>query len=588
MGQPLVASATRATFARAQVVWAPRPSEDASSEAERRPLLAPFPPYSAQASHAQPAMPPPRGGMWLTPLALPPPPLVPPRRGSEPLMRPLPSAKPPELEAFEDAHSEGEASSLWGNEPRPPILPWPTEPQGPRPNIVAAPSLAVVPVQPSSYRLGPPHDWPQFNARLGELCYLSAYPGDKRRDRCAAWLEGEPRLDGEFHRDISEMHGGQQDHWLISPTVAFGPIKKFRYGLGRQGEAVGVIVAHTTEASLAALSRGQAAGTCSDWDRRELLSRTLTAQHFLHSLVLGELFAHIDVLDLINHHGKMYAVVPLFVGPCPQELLALSQPLRKTLGRRMLLALSKTLRDMHSRRAVHFNVTLDNILLGHQEVVLGGFSAAHFIGPLGLPSDRTPAHEPPEMVLDDRRYDCSADIWALGMSVMRLLCGNTAFMTPPSVLQEWGLPAQVWRQYAGWYGATTDPVAPTPPRRGLKKVPSLASGLSALHAQLSQGYAAACATDRELAQFVLKNLLNPSADDRCQGDALVSAAARLSQATTVQENDELDGALSPRGPLALGPRQDLLERMGHILPLWRAEQTFTVPVGASVRRPSIG
>jgi serine/threonine protein kinase len=514
------------------------------------------------------------------------------RRGSEPWVRPITPAQPMNAEVLHDVGSEGRAALAWAPEHPQPLLPLALKPQGPRPAIVTMPTLGVVPAHPLGHRLCSPHDWPQFNARLGELCYLSAYPGDKRRDRCADWLKDYDRLDGEYHRDISEMHGGQQDRWLISPSVAHGSFKKFRYGYGRQGEAVGVLVAQTTEATLAALSRNR--GPYSDWNPRPWLNRALSTQHFLHSLVLGELFAHIDVLDLINHHGKMYAVVPLFVSPAPEQLLALPQPLRKTLARRTLLGLSKILRDMHSRQAVHFNVSLDNLFLGHREVLLGGFSAAHFIGPLGLPSERTPAHEPPEMVLDDRRYDCSADIWGLGMVLMRLLCGTTTFLAPYGVPHERGLPAHFWRQYVSWHQAPGQ-AAPSP-RRGLRKAPSLASLLgssappgpqSLLHAQLSQGYAAACATDRELAGFVRKNLLSPRPPDRCQGDALVSAAALFSQATTPKDNAELDGALEPHGPMVADSRQDMLARMGHILSVWRAEANVTMAVGASVRRPSI-
>lgn len=449
-----------------------------------------------------------------------------------------------------------------------------------RPLLRPQPTLPTVRPQYATFageRQPPaPYNWPQFNARLGELCYLSVFPGDKRRDRCAQWLleAGEPY----FEKDLSEICGAQSDRWMISPSVAIGCHKKFRYGLSAGGIKVGVTVAHTTDAAMAWLMRHTRAIAGCEQEQLHarlaaLCSHRLTVQHFLHSLVLGELVSHLDVLDLINHHGKLYAVTPFYRGHKAADLLRLPRAARSALCRRMLLSVAKNLRDLHRHQAVHFNVCLSNIFFALHEVVLGGFASAHFIGGPGLPSDRLPDHAPPEMIFGAPKYSERADIWGLGMTLMRLLCGETGFIVASHHPSETGLPPRTWEAYALWYVRQTHLRDHEPDRGSLMDAgdaePPGAHYLAPFAAQLSRGYAAATDVDAELARFILENMLVPSPVGRQQGDNLVSMAAVLSRGAHPRDNDALDAALK-----LIGATSHFSEptpaRMNLIAPKWMA------------------
>lgn len=570
-----VFAATRGPFARATLI---RPSGvpplAGPQSSERTPALLPL--RSGFLAHRADAA-------LLRPPLLQVPELQLPRRGSDPLVQGLRAQRPVQAAP----HSGG---ALW-DRTRPPDPTFGlTLPSPPRPSIVPAPTMGVVPLIPGA-RHGPGM-WPQFYQRLGELSYLCAYPGDKRRDSCSELLRGMGLgpIDGMDHRDISVVQGSQELPWLVSPTVTRGERLKMRYAVSATGQWCAALEASSVEQVLRVMRRelfgrgmvgmeimlgrmSEGAEPLEGLTAR--LGRSMTVQHFVHGLVMGEVFCGQEVSDVVNCDGRLFAMVPLRAHPGAAVLTGLPGPLRKTLARRLLLFLAKLLRDMHEREVAHHNVCLDNVLIAPNRSTLSGLCSVHATGPGGLPSERLPTHVPPEMALHEPSTGRDADLWGLGMGLLRLLCGAESFLVAADVPHEQGLAAAAWQDYIAWHRTCALGRSP----RGDAAPPS-----TALQQQLSRGLAAAQATDAELSAFLLRRLLVPRAHERLQGNALVSAAAALCRGTTAKEARALDACLGDAGPggLAQPDRADVLARMAQLLPRWQAAQTDKKTAGGTL------
>ena len=108
--------------------------------------------------------------------------------------------------------------------------------------------------------------------------------------------------------------------------------------------------------------------------------------------------------------------------------IQLSVPQVKTYMRQILLAL----KVIHSNGILHRDVKPNNILISFDNVVKiadFGLARTHYENENRLYTEKVSAkwYRPPEMILGERRYGFSLDVWALGCTFYEMMTGKLLF-----------------------------------------------------------------------------------------------------------------------------------------------------------------
>jgi serine/threonine protein kinase len=100
----------------------------------------------------------------------------------------------------------------------------------------------------------------------------------------------------------------------------------------------------------------------------------------------------------------------------------------------IMLDLTSALKFLHSEQIIHRDIKKGNIMMHNKRAILIDFSHSH---KRYLPIEQmdidvyTFDHRPPEVYLDDG-YDCSADMWAIGILLFDLVCVKEMHKLLPS------------------------------------------------------------------------------------------------------------------------------------------------------------
>lgn len=137
----------------------------------------------------------------------------------------------------------------------------------------------------------------------------------------------------------------------------------------------------------------------------------------------------IEFVEVIKDDKYTYIVTELLEGP---ELFAYVQknPLSETEARHLFKEILAAVQFMHSRRIVHRDLKLENILFTHEnsstlKLIDFGFAACIGNRLMDTPC-YTLEYAAPE-ILSNKKYSEACDLWSLGVILYTLLCGHMPF-----------------------------------------------------------------------------------------------------------------------------------------------------------------
>eukprot|EP01059_Diplonema_ambulator_P025650 TRINITY_DN4275_c0_g1_i1.p1 TRINITY_DN4275_c0_g1~~TRINITY_DN4275_c0_g1_i1.p1 ORF type:complete len:989 (+),score=330.71 TRINITY_DN4275_c0_g1_i1:378-2969(+) len=127
--------------------------------------------------------------------------------------------------------------------------------------------------------------------------------------------------------------------------------------------------------------------------------------------------------------GKMYLILDYFEKGAVYDMSS-GKPLPLEKVKKYLIGISQGLDYLHSHKIVHRDIKPDNILVGgDDEVRLTDFGISHSIHQDDEVADTrgTPAFLPPEVIRNEKIPGTMTDIWALGITMYILTCGQLPF-----------------------------------------------------------------------------------------------------------------------------------------------------------------
>lgn len=136
----------------------------------------------------------------------------------------------------------------------------------------------------------------------------------------------------------------------------------------------------------------------------------------------------VELIEVITDDEYTYIVTEYLEGP---ELFAYVQknPLSETEARHLFKEIVKAVQHMHSKRIVHRDLKLENILFTHEStstLKLIDFGFATRISKRLDTTCYTLEYAAPE-ILSNKKYNEACDLWSLGAILYALLCGHTPF-----------------------------------------------------------------------------------------------------------------------------------------------------------------
>lgn len=137
----------------------------------------------------------------------------------------------------------------------------------------------------------------------------------------------------------------------------------------------------------------------------------------------------VEFVEVIKDDKYTYIVTELLEGP---ELFAYVQknPLSETEARNLFREILAAVQCMHSKRIVHRDLKLENILFTHEnsstlKLIDFGFAACIGNRLMDTPC-YTLEYAAPE-ILSNKKYSEACDLWSLGVILYTLLCGHMPF-----------------------------------------------------------------------------------------------------------------------------------------------------------------
>lgn len=162
----------------------------------------------------------------------------------------------------------------------------------------------------------------------------------------------------------------------------------------------------------------------------------------------------VKVYDTIELPDGSYIVMEFLGGGSIEQKIALTHPMSMRYALDVVLRVSEALTYLHGLNIYHRDVNPNNIMLTERgEPRLMDFSVAKMghLSPMTLKAQLlgTVAYMSPEVLLGERRPPALADVWALGMTLYKMLAGELPFIfhAARDVMQMTQKPAPPISQY---------------------------------------------------------------------------------------------------------------------------------------------